>query len=120
MDWLYLIWLGGGLEPWVIQHLGRLITNGIGAALVALGYFLILPFSVQASRSFQPDPGMVMWLILSVYFFFRWSEKHGQPDAWGWTRLAGLFGGIAVLTKFVAAYILGVVAASMVLYTLGV
>ncbi len=127
--WNSLFWLIGGLALFDLARrgvrtvgdstTGRLKTNGIGAALVALGYFLILPFSVQASRSFQPDPGMVMWLILSVYCFFRWSEKQGQPDAWGWAVLAGLFGGIAVLTKFVAAYILGVVAVSMVLYTLG-
>ena len=28
---------------------------------------MILPFGVQASRSFQPDPGMVMWMVLGVY-----------------------------------------------------
>jgi len=32
------------------------------AALVGVGYFLFLPFSIRASRSFQPDPGMVMMI----------------------------------------------------------
>jgi len=133
--WNSLFWLIGGLALFDLARRGVLQATGaaqkdapppspgirshqtaaIGAALVALGYYLILPFAVQASRSFQPDPGMVMWLILSAYSFYRWSEKQD----WKWAILAGLFGGISVLTKFVAAYILGVVAITMVLYTLG-
>ena len=35
------------------------------SASVALAYYFVLPFSVQASRSFQPDPGMVMWIALA-------------------------------------------------------
>ena len=113
-----LLWLIGGLALFDLARRGVLPgkTSAIAAALVALGYYLILPFAVQASRSFQPDPGMVMWLILSVYFFFRWSEKQD----WKWAILAGLFGGLAVFTKFVAAYILAIVAVTMVLYTLGI
>jgi 4-amino-4-deoxy-L-arabinose transferase-like glycosyltransferase len=57
-----------------------------------------------------------MWIILSVYFLYRWSEKQG----WKWTILAGLTGGIAVLTKIPAAYIVGGAAVAMVLYTLGI
>ena len=85
------------------------------AALVALGYYLFLPFGVQASRSFQPDPGMVMCIILSVYSLYRWSET----KAWIWAVLAGLLGGIAVLLKVVAAYIVAGAAVGVVLYTLG-
>ncbi len=85
------------------------------AALVALGYYLFLPFGVQASRSFQPDPGMVMCIILSVYGLYRWSET----KAWKWALFAGLLGGIAVLLKVVAAYIVAGAAVGMVLYSLG-
>lgn len=106
-----LFWIIAGIA---LYDLVRRATSS-GAALISLAYFLILPFAVQASRSFQPDPGMVMWMVLSAYSFYRWSEKPG----WKWAIFAGFFGGIAVLTKFVAAYILGVTAVVMVIYTLG-
>lgn len=137
-----LFWLVGGMALFDLARRGLLQRNSDSAgnmnpaisALVSLGYFLILPFAVQASRSFQPDPGMVMWLILCIYFFYRWSEStasnpadapitnHQPPisHTWTWAILAGLCGGFAVLTKFVAAYILGPVAIVMVLYTLGI
>lgn len=88
----------------------------LGGALIALTYYLLLPFAVQASRSFQPDPGMVMLIVLSVYALYRWSEEL----AWKWAVLAGLFGGIAILTKVMAAYILAGAAIALVLYTLGI
>jgi 4-amino-4-deoxy-L-arabinose transferase-like glycosyltransferase len=77
-------------------------------ALVSLAYVLVLPFGVQASRSFQPDPAMTMWLSLSALALYRWSEEQGQPKpGWKWTLLAGLFSGLAVLTKAVAIFIVG-------------
>jgi 4-amino-4-deoxy-L-arabinose transferase-like glycosyltransferase len=128
--------------------------NGFGimvAALISQGFFLLLPFAVQASRSFQPDPGMVMWIILAAYAFFRWSEAHFQNDSiknlptevaddeqvkeedkirpskwtsfwsstWTWAILAGVFGGLAVLTKAFAMYMIGALAVVSVLHTLG-
>jgi hypothetical protein len=83
--------------------------------MAALGYYLILPFAVQASRSFQPDPGMVMWIILSVYALYRWWEK----PTWSWAILAGLLGGIAILTKIVAGFIIAGAAAAILLSALG-
>ena len=82
------------------------------SAAVSLAYYLILPFAVQASRSFQPDPGMVMWIILSVYALYRWSEA----PSWKWVILAGLLGGVAILVKVVAIYIVAGAAIALVLY----
>ncbi len=83
------------------------------SALIALAYFLVLPFAVQASRTFQPDPGMVMWLVIYLYALFRWSETHQFKFA----LLAGVFAGLAVLTKAVVAYPVGAVAVALVIYT---
>lgn len=44
-------------------------------AFVALGYYLFLPFAVQATRTFQPDPLMVMLIVVSLYFLFRYTEE---------------------------------------------
>jgi len=122
-----LLWLIGGLA---LFDLARRVAS-IGAGFVSLGYFLILPFAVQASRSFQPDPAMVMWLILCVYSIYRWSEsarssttyqssESKTQSSWKWAILAGLFGGLSIITKIVAAYILAPVAVTMVIYTLGI
>ena len=106
-----LFWLIGGVA---LYDLARRMTS-YGGALVALAAFLILPFAVQASRSFQPDPGMVMWIILTVYALYRWGEK----PSWKWAILAGALGGMAILTKVVAGYIVGGAAVAVVLTTLG-
>lgn len=106
-----LFWIIGGLA---LFGLARRMTTW-GSALVALAYYLILPFAVQASRSFQPDPGMVMWIVLTIYGAYRWSEK----PSWKWAILSGLFGGMAILTKVVAAYIVGGAVLALVLISLG-
>ena len=57
------------------------------AALIALAYYLVLPFAVQASRSFQPDPLMTSAFVAGVYFLYRWSDQR----SWRWAILAGAF-----------------------------
>ncbi len=69
-------------------------------ALVALGFYLVVPYAVTASRSFQPDPMMVMWIILAAYAIFRW----GESPTWKWAILSSIFGALAILTKVVAIF----------------
>ncbi len=131
---LYTIafWMIGGLA---LFDLAKRMASG-RAALISLGYYLLLPFAVQASRSFQPDPGMVMWVILAANMLYRWSDgggrgqrpsesssvrqssPEGQGKQWRWAILAGIFGGMAILTKVVAVYLVGVTALFLVIYTL--
>lgn len=121
-----LFWIIGGIALFdLARRLFRSKSSspdrplGFGAqagALLALAYYLVLPFAVQASRSFQPDPGMVMWIVLAVWALQRWSEK----TSWVWAIAAGLLGGMALLTKVVAAYIVGGAAVAVVLAVLGV
>ncbi len=85
------------------------------SALIATGYYLLLPFGVQASRAFQPDPFMVMWLVLALFILYRWGQKPG----WALAVMAGLLAGMAVLVKIVAAYIIAGAAVGVVLYSLG-
>ncbi len=109
--WSTFFWLVGGLA---LFDLVQRSTNFDGA-LFALAFYLLLPFGVQASRSFQPDPGMTMWMLLTIWTLYRWAE---QP-AWGWTIGAGIFGGMAALTKIVIAYPIGGAAIAIVLSSLG-
>src|SRR5690242_8384652 len=50
------------------------------AALFSAAFYLFLPFSVTASRSFQPDPLMIMMLLASIYAVVRYYE---QPSTRG-------------------------------------
>lgn len=106
-----MFWLVGGLA---LFDLARRMTS-VDGAVVALAYYLLLPFAVQASRSFQPDPGMVMWFILGVNGLYRWM----QAPRWKWVILAGLASGMAVLFKVVIAPILAGAAIAVVLVAIG-
>lgn len=110
-------WITGGEKLWVARIFSSLfwVVGGAGlfwftrravgkeAALAALFYYLFLPFSVEASRSFQPDPFMTMWVVLAMLAAYRWAE--GQE--WKWALLTALFSGLAVLVKVVAAFLIG-------------
>ena len=107
-----LFWLIGGA---VLFDLARRMTSLSGATVSVL-YYLFLPFSVIASRSFQPDPGMVMGVIVSIYVFYRWA----QTRRWRWAITAGVVSGLTVLVKVVAAYLVAGLALALVIYVLGV
>lgn len=93
-----LFWLIGGAALYALVR--RILS--IEGALFALGFYLILPWGVLASRSFQPDPWMVMWLLLAAYALYRWVEN--GLSSWLWTVLAGVFSGLAILIKAYAFY----------------
>ena len=105
-------WCLGGLA------LFALVKDSVSGvpALVALAYYLFLPFGVTASRSFQPDPIMTVMVILVMLAAYRWSESY----SWRWAVLTGLFSAIAVLFKVVAAYLVMGLMIALVLKVLGV
>lgn len=106
-----LFWLVGGIALFALAR--RMVS--VDGAVIATGFYLLLPFAAQASRSFQPDPGMVMWFILFLYGIYRWSEA----PRWRWVLMAGLAAGMAALVKVVIAYMIAGGAIAIVLRTLG-
>lgn len=106
-----VFWLLAGLA---LFDLARRIASP-ASALVALAYYLVLPFAVQASRSFQPDPLMASAFVVGIYFLYRWSEK----QEWKWAVFASLFIGFAVLVKIVIVFFVIGAAVAAVLSTLG-
>jgi 4-amino-4-deoxy-L-arabinose transferase-like glycosyltransferase len=99
-----LFWVIGGLA--IAHILWKRIS--FYAILVSLSIYFFLPFSVIASRSFQPEPWMVMWILLSADAVLRWWER----PTWKRVVVAGVIGGVAVLVKAVAVYfVLGAMAA---------
>ena len=65
-----LCWLAGGV---LLFLLARRMA-GHQAAYLSLLYFLFIPFSVLGSRSFQPEPMMVMLSLGAIYLIWRYHE----------------------------------------------
>ncbi len=93
-----LFWLIGGAALYGLVR--RLFSPR--AALCSLAFFLVLPWGVTASRAFQPDPWMVMWVLLAAYLLLRWTETGLR--SWKWAILAGTCSGVAILIKVNALY----------------
>src|SRR5260221_713427 len=83
-----LFWLIGGIFLFLLVQ--ELVS--FDGALLATAYYLFFPYAIFASRSFQPDPFMVM-LIQAFCWMFRQSIR---TSAWQYVLLAGLVGGIGV------------------------
>jgi hypothetical protein len=45
------------------------------ASLLTTAYYLFLPFGISSSRSFQPDPLMVMMIIISIFYVMKYHDK---------------------------------------------
>ncbi|MBI5298099.1 MAG: glycosyltransferase family 39 protein [Chloroflexi bacterium] len=114
-----LFWMVGGI---FLYLLARDLVSEDGA-LVALAFYLFLPYVVFASRSFQPDPLMVTFILAFWWAVMKWAKsveprsgeareesKKESSRSWRlrgetfWAILAGLLGGLAILIKFSAAF----------------
>jgi len=65
-----IFWLTGGAFLYLI---GKRVSDG-DSALFAVAFYLFLPFATVASRSFQPDPLMVMLMLASVWAILRYHD----------------------------------------------
>jgi hypothetical protein len=91
-----LFWLIGGF---FLFMLARELVSFEGA-IVATTYYLIYPYAIIGSRSFQPDPLMVMLTLSFWWMFARWIRS----PIWINVVLAGLLGGLAIFIKFSAVF----------------
>jgi hypothetical protein len=91
-----LFWLIGGIFLFLLIR--DLVS--FDAAIFSTAYYLIFPYAIIASRSFQPDPLMVMCILVFWWIFSRWVAS----PSWINTLLAGLIGGFAIYVKFSAAF----------------
>ena len=91
-----LFWLVGGIFLFL---LARDFVSFDGA-IVSTAYYLIFPYAIIGSRSFQPDPLMIMLVLAFWWIFSRWIRF----PLWGTAVLAGLLGGLAIFIKFSAVF----------------
>jgi hypothetical protein len=91
-----LFWLIGGVFLFLLVQ--ELVS--FEGALLSTAYYLLLPYAILGSRSFQPDPLMIMLILSFWWMFFRWTNS----PSWMTALLAGLLGGLAIYIKFSAAF----------------
>lgn len=102
-----LFWVIGGIPLFLLV---KKVTT-LNGAYAALALYLFNPFGILASRSFQPDPLMVMFILWSLYFQFEWAKK----DTLRLAILTGVFTGIAILIKMPAVFFVGITLVGIVL-----
>jgi 4-amino-4-deoxy-L-arabinose transferase-like glycosyltransferase len=115
-----LFWMTGGI--FLLLLLRQFVSED--GAMVGTAFYLFLPYGIIASRSFQPDPLMVMMVIMFWWAVNRWAgsieprrneereekNKSSRPlrlrgeNPWVWAVAAGLLGGLAILIKFSAVF----------------
>ena len=108
-----LFWLIGGIFIYLLA-LDLFSRDG---ALFATAFYLLLPYGVLASRSFQPDPLMVALIVGFWWAVNRWSTSltpnsylaspnphPASRDSLKFTILASLLGGLAIFVKLNAAF----------------
>ena len=66
-----MFWIAGGLFLYLIAR----NFSSFGPALFSTVFYLFLPYSISSSRSFQPDPLMVMMLLASIYSVIVYFEN---------------------------------------------
>lgn len=73
---------------------------GWGGALAGVLFFLAWPYGVIASRAFQPEPLMMLFLSAGLWAAVRWERQR----AWRWAAASGLLCGMAIYIKAVAVF----------------
>jgi 4-amino-4-deoxy-L-arabinose transferase-like glycosyltransferase len=92
-----IFWLLGAVFLFLLS---KNLTNSSPAALVSIAFYLLLPYAVTASRAFQPDPLMVLIILV---FWWAMERSTKSPD-FAWAIVAGISGGLAIFVKFPAVF----------------
>jgi len=90
------VWMLGGLA--VLACARRL--GGEWGGWVAVAFFWFLPFGVEASRAFMPDPLMVALLATVLWALLRLAEGGGSR----WLAVAAVAAGAATFVKPMAVF----------------
>jgi Dolichyl-phosphate-mannose-protein mannosyltransferase len=91
-----MYWLIGGIFLYrLAQHL-----FGADSAVLATGFYLLVPFGVIASRSTQPDALMVMGVLVGVSASTRYYRRPSKLRL----LIAAVVCAVAILTKFVGVF----------------
>jgi 4-amino-4-deoxy-L-arabinose transferase-like glycosyltransferase len=91
-----------GIFIWLSAR--RLVSDD--GALLTAAVYLYLPYGVFASRSFQPEPLMMLLFAGFFWALVRWdAAKQNEENTWGWAITTGLFGGAAIFIKMTIVFL---------------
>ncbi len=89
---------------WTLGGVGLFLVSrdlvGSKGAVVGLAYYMLLPYTLYASRSFQPEPLMTAAIIWSWWGMVRWVKHKNWVNA----VIAGLLIGFAIYVKLPAVF----------------
>ena len=105
--WAIFFWTLGGVFLCLLAK--KLF--GFAGAVIASVYFMLWPYAVISSRTFQPESLMVAAIIIALWAAARWLEKRSMPSA----ALAGILCGLAIYIKSVAVFFIAPPLAGMLL-----
>ncbi len=106
-----IFWVLGGIG---LLFLTKELTN-INGSIFALVLYFFTPYTVYASRSFQPDPLMIALMIFAIYGLVKW----GRTQEWKWAIITGIFSGLAIFIKTVVIFPLAIALLVVPILTLG-
>jgi 4-amino-4-deoxy-L-arabinose transferase-like glycosyltransferase len=86
------------------------------AAFLSLLFFLFLPYGILASRSFQPEPLMILLMVAALFFIIRYFEN---PARRGLLAAAAAFAAAALFIKPTCVFILFTVFGALLLHRRG-
>ncbi len=107
-----IFWIVGGIFLYLIAKQVSPTDTAIFSAIL----YLFIPFGISASRSFQPDPLMIMMLLFSIFAILRYYE---HPTILG-LLFAAAVSSLALLIKPVCVFIIFAVFISLAIYRQGI
>jgi hypothetical protein len=66
-----LVWLVGGIFIFLLAR----DMHSVDGAVLALSFYLFVPYGIFASRSFQPDPLMVALIVVFWWLIYRFASS---------------------------------------------
>ncbi len=96
--WAIFFWILGGIFLVLFMRENASLVAAVGAAVV----YMFLPYFLDASRSFQPEPLMVASIAAALWAYTRWLDR----KSFYWAVTAGLLSGLAIYVKSVSVFFL--------------
>ncbi|MCD6356554.1 MAG: glycosyltransferase family 39 protein, partial [Anaerolineaceae bacterium] len=96
--WAILFWMIAGVFLFLITD--EIADFAAGTFAVIL--FMIWPYAAMASRSFQPEPLLIMSMLIALWAFIKWMNNEKTT----WAILSGLLIGFTIYVKSTALFFL--------------
>jgi hypothetical protein len=78
-------WISGSLP---LYRIAQTTGSGVGTWM-AIAFYLLLPFGIRASRSFQAEPLVIMALLFALWAILRYHQRPSGRWFFAATALAG-------------------------------